>query len=115
MLSLATSAHPHHATISAWKPGESKAHRANFPVDAIAAGRFALTSICYLAPTALVIASLAIPLAATRLYLDGVSVDQAFRTQFLTRMADQLGWNDMAYKPTQFLSRVVVLYGRLVR
>lgn len=61
-------------------------------------GRFALTSICYLAPTALVIASLAIPLAATRLYLDGVSVDQAFRTQFLTRMADQLGWNDMAYK-----------------
>lgn len=61
-------------------------------------GRVTLTSVCYLAPAALVIASLAVPLAATRLYLDGVSVDQAFRTQFLTRMTDQLSWDDMAYK-----------------
>ena len=61
-------------------------------------GRITLTAICYLAPAALVIASLAVPLAATRLYLDGVSVDQAFRTQFLTRMTDHLSWDDMAYK-----------------
>lgn len=61
-------------------------------------GRLVLIAICYLAPAALVIASLAVPLAATRLYLDGVSVDQAFRTQFLTRMTDQLSWDDMAYK-----------------
>ena len=53
--------------------------------------------IAYLAPAALVITTLAIPLAATRLYLEGISVDQGFRTQFLTRMTDQLGWHDMAY------------------
>ncbi|WP_099299315.1 galactan 5-O-arabinofuranosyltransferase [Corynebacterium dentalis] len=53
--------------------------------------------IAYLAPAALVITTLAIPLAATRLYLEGTSVDQGFRTQFLTRMTDQLGWHDMAY------------------
>lgn len=51
----------------------------------------------YVAPAGLVITTIAIPLAATRLYLDGISVDQAFRTQYLTRMADHPGWEDMAY------------------
>lgn len=56
-----------------------------------------INAIIHLAPAALVVTSVGIPLAATRLYLDGVSVDQAFRTQFLTRMADTPGWHDMAY------------------
>lgn len=59
--------------------------------------RAGTTVLCWLGPAALVIALLAVPLAATRLYLDGVSVDQAFRTQFLTRMTDQPGYEDMAY------------------
>ena len=45
----------------------------------------------------LVSATLAIPLSATRLYLDGISVDQEFRTQFLTRSTTSLGLPDMAY------------------
>lgn len=52
------------------------------------------------APTgsALLVAStLGIPLAASRLYLHGVSVDQEFRTQFLSRSATSLGLPDMAY------------------
>ena len=45
----------------------------------------------------LVVATLGIPLAASRLYLHGVSVDQEFRTQFLGRSATSLGLPDMAY------------------
>ncbi|WP_145942069.1 galactan 5-O-arabinofuranosyltransferase [Corynebacterium glyciniphilum] len=59
--------------------------------------RAGTTVLCWLAPAGLVIAALAIPLAATRLYLDGISVDQAFRTQFFTRMTEQPGFEDMAY------------------
>lgn len=60
-------------------------------------GRTLGVLVCWLAPAALVIAVLGIPLAATRLYLDGISVDQAFRTQFLTRMTADPGYTDMAY------------------
>lgn len=59
--------------------------------------RAVTVALCWLAPAGLVIAALAIPLAATRLYLDGISVDQAFRTQFFTRMTDEPGFSDMAY------------------
>src|SRR5699024_9775409 len=59
--------------------------------------RRVLGVLLYLAPAGLVITSIGIPLAATSLYLDGVSVDQAFRTQFLTRLTDTPGWVDMAY------------------
>ncbi|WP_216693444.1 arabinofuranosyltransferase [Dietzia psychralcaliphila] len=45
----------------------------------------------------LVATTLGIPLAASRLYLHGVSVDQEFRTQFLGRSATSLGLPDMAY------------------
>lgn len=45
----------------------------------------------------LVAATLGIPLAASRLYLHGVSVDQEFRTQFLSRSTTSLGLPDMAY------------------
>ncbi len=53
--------------------------------------------ICYMAPAGLVVTSLAIPLSATRLYLDGIQVDQGFRSQFLTRMADTWLNQDMNY------------------
>ncbi|MDO5455157.1 MAG: arabinofuranosyltransferase, partial [Corynebacterium sp.] len=43
--------------------------------------------ISYLAPAGLVVTAVAIPLSASRLYLDGLQVDQEFRTQFLGRMA----------------------------
>lgn len=62
-----------------------------------AAMRFVMQALGYLAPAGLVITTTAIPLAATHLYLDGISVDNEFRTQFLTRMADQLSHTDMAY------------------
>ena len=61
------------------------------------AAAFLMSAIIHLAPAALVVTSVGLPLGGTRLYLDGVSVDQAFRTQFLTRMADTPGWHDMAY------------------
>nr|WP_328825495.1 arabinofuranosyltransferase [Tomitella gaofuii] len=41
--------------------------------------------------------TLAVPLSATRLYLFGISVDQEFRTQFLTRMTATAGLHDMNY------------------
>lgn len=53
--------------------------------------------VSYLAPAAIVVATIALPLSATRLYLDGVTVDQGFRTQFLTRMAAEPGLGDMNY------------------
>ncbi len=52
---------------------------------------------CYLSPAALVVTTTAIPLSSTRLYLDGLQVDQGFRTQFLTRMATTLANQDMNY------------------
>ncbi|MEZ2121906.1 MULTISPECIES: galactan 5-O-arabinofuranosyltransferase [unclassified Corynebacterium] len=53
--------------------------------------------VCYLSPAALVVTTLALPLSATRLYLDGITVDQGFRTQFLTRLTDSPVLSDMNY------------------
>lgn len=53
--------------------------------------------VSYLAPAGLTIATLGIPLSATRLWLDGLQVDQLFRTQFLTRTATNFGYQDMNY------------------
>lgn len=53
--------------------------------------------ISYLSPAGLTIATLGIPLSATRLWLDGLQVDQLFRTQFLTRTATNFGYQDMNY------------------
>lgn len=53
--------------------------------------------VTYLSPAALVVTTLAIPLAPTRLYLDGLNVDQGFRTQFLTRLTDDWHLSDMNY------------------
>ncbi|MGQ4598752.1 arabinofuranosyltransferase [Nocardia sp. R6R-6] len=41
--------------------------------------------------------TLGMPLAATKLYLFGVSVDQEFRTEFLTRLTDSAALHDMTY------------------
>ena len=60
--------------------------------------RTVLTEIvCTLAPSGLVVSALGIPLSATKLYLDGIQVDQGFRTQFLTRMAETATNQDMNY------------------
>jgi galactan 5-O-arabinofuranosyltransferase len=41
--------------------------------------------------------TLAMPLGATKLYLFGISVDQQFRTEYLTRLTDSPGLRDMTY------------------
>ncbi|WP_433685965.1 galactan 5-O-arabinofuranosyltransferase [Nocardia sp. CA-119907] len=41
--------------------------------------------------------TLGMPLAATKLYLFGVSVDQEFRTEYLTRLTDGAALHDMTY------------------
>lgn len=47
--------------------------------------------------SAFTVVTLAMPLGATRLYLFGISVDQQFRTEYLTRLADEPGLRDMTY------------------
>ena len=54
-------------------------------------------AVCGLAPAGLVITALGIPLASTRLWLDGIQVDQGFRTQFLSRMTEVATNQDMNY------------------
>ncbi|UXA13309.1 galactan 5-O-arabinofuranosyltransferase [Mycobacterium sp. SMC-8] len=54
-----------------------------------------LAAVVFLAAFSVV--TLAMPLGATRLYLFGISVDQQFRTEYLTRFADQAALNDMTY------------------
>ncbi len=46
---------------------------------------------------AFTVVTLGMPLGATRLYLFGVSVDQQFRTEYLTRLADSPALHDMTY------------------
>ncbi|MFJ1458918.1 arabinofuranosyltransferase [Nocardia sp. N2S4-5] len=41
--------------------------------------------------------TLGMPLAATKLYLFGISVDQEFRTEYLTRLTDTAALHDMTY------------------
>lgn len=41
--------------------------------------------------------TLGMPLAATKLYLLGISVDQEFRTEYLTRLTDSAALRDMTY------------------
>jgi len=43
------------------------------------------------------VVTLGMPLAATRLYLFGISVDQQFRTEYLTRLTDTAALHDMTY------------------
>ncbi|OBK76800.1 arabinofuranosyltransferase [Mycobacterium sp. 1274761.0] len=43
------------------------------------------------------VVTLAMPLGATKLYLFGISVDQQFRTEYLTRLTDTSALRDMTY------------------
>ncbi len=54
-----------------------------------------LASVFFLA--AFVVTTLGMPLGATRLYLFGISVDQQFRTEYLTRLTDSPALHDMTY------------------
>ncbi|ANW62346.1 arabinofuranosyltransferase [Mycobacterium sp. djl-10] len=46
---------------------------------------------------AFVVATLGMPLGATKLYLFGISVDQQFRTEYVTRLTDSPALRDMTY------------------
>ena len=46
---------------------------------------------------AFTVVTLGMPLGATRLYLFGISVDQQFRTEYLTRLTDSPALRDMTY------------------
>ena len=56
------------------------------------------TAVCYLSPALLTLATIGLPLSASRLWLDGVQVDQVFRTQFLTRLTETSSYADMNYE-----------------
>ncbi|MFS0319646.1 galactan 5-O-arabinofuranosyltransferase [Corynebacterium striatum] len=70
---------------------------------------------CYISPALLVLSAIGLPLSASKLWLDGVQVDQVFRTQFLTRSTDQMGYADMNYEglPTFYPMGWFWLGGRL--
>jgi galactan 5-O-arabinofuranosyltransferase len=48
--------------------------------------------------SAFAVVTLGMPLGATKLYLHGISVDQQFRTEYLTRLTDSSALADMTYK-----------------
>lgn len=54
-------------------------------------------AVSVLSLSALSTVTLAMPLGATKLYLFGVSVDQQFRTEYLTRLTDTAAPRDMTY------------------
>ncbi|TRW88877.1 arabinofuranosyltransferase [Mycolicibacterium sp. 018/SC-01/001] len=54
-----------------------------------------LGAVLFLAAFSVV--TLAMPLGATKLYLFGISVDQQFRTEYLTRLTDSAHLHDMTY------------------
>ncbi|MHC2799296.1 galactan 5-O-arabinofuranosyltransferase [Corynebacterium hesseae] len=56
------------------------------------------TALCYISPALLTLTSIGLPLSASRLWLDGVQVDQVFRTQFLTRVTEASSYADMNYE-----------------
>jgi galactan 5-O-arabinofuranosyltransferase len=48
--------------------------------------------------SAFTVVTLGMPLGATKLYLFGISVDQQFRTEYLTRLTDHPALRDMTYQ-----------------
>lgn len=55
------------------------------------------TGTALVALPAFVVATLGMPLGATKLYLFGISVDQQFRTEYVTRLTDSPALRDMTY------------------
>jgi galactan 5-O-arabinofuranosyltransferase len=47
--------------------------------------------------SAFAVVTLAMPLGATKLYMFGISVDQQFRSEYLTRLTDSAALHDMTY------------------
>ena len=68
-----------------------------------------------LAPAGLIVATLAVPLSATPFYLEGLRIDQGFRTEYLTRLTDTARLEDMSYEglPTHYPAGWFWLGGRL--
>ncbi len=61
------------------------------------AGRLAARVGALVFLSAFTVVTLAMPLGATKLYLFGISVDQQFRTEYLTRLTDSPALRDMTY------------------
>ncbi|HZE16864.1 MAG TPA: arabinofuranosyltransferase, partial [Mycobacterium sp.] len=61
------------------------------------AGRLVARLAALLFVSAFSVVTLAMPLGATKLYLFGISVDQQFRTEYLTRLTDSAALRDMTY------------------
>ncbi len=59
--------------------------------------RLAARSAAMVFLSAFSVVTLAMPLGATKLYLFGISVDQQFRTEYLTRLTDTVALRDMTY------------------
>ncbi len=59
--------------------------------------RLAAHACALLFLSAFSVVTLAMPLGATKLYLFGISVDQQFRTEYLTRLTDSAALHDMTY------------------
>lgn len=57
----------------------------------------AATVLSWAGLSGFVTVTLGMPLSATTLYLHGVSVDQEFRTEYLTRLTDSAALHDMTY------------------
>lgn len=74
-----------------------------------------IETVVSLVPAGIVLTALGIPLTATNLWLDGIQVDQGFRTQFLSRMALGPSLADMNYVdlPTFYPAGWFWLGGRL--
>jgi galactan 5-O-arabinofuranosyltransferase len=60
-------------------------------------GRFLTRLAGLVFVSAFTVVTLGMPLGATRLYLFGISVDQQFRTEYVTRLADSPALRDMTY------------------
>ena len=71
--------------------------------------------VTYLAPAGLVCTTTAVPLSSPKLGLDGMTGDQEFRTQFLTRLTDSWHVSDMNYidMPSYYPAGWFWLGGRL--
>ncbi|OBH49176.1 galactan 5-O-arabinofuranosyltransferase [Mycobacterium sp. E2479] len=59
--------------------------------------RFATRLAGLIFVSAFTVVTLGMPLGATKLYLFGISVDQQFRTEYVTRLADSPALRDMTY------------------
>lgn len=57
----------------------------------------AYRAVACAATAAMVTVTLSLPLGATKLYLGGITVDQQFRTEFLTRFTQSPALHDMTY------------------